>query len=50
MMLNDLSIKLEEILGSKEKLNLIKSKGDLNFLNYSWKKCAKDTLKIYQKI
>ena len=47
---NDLSIKLEEILGSKEKLNLIKSRGDLNFLNYSWKKCAKDTLKIYQKI
>lgn len=46
----NIRFKIESILKSKKKQNLLIKKGYLKVKHFSWKKCAKQTLSIYKKV
>lgn len=46
----DLSKKLTELKGSKNKRELLVKRGSENVKNYSWKKYAKEMIEVYKKV
>ncbi len=48
--IDDILYKLENTIYSEEKISEITSKGIIQARNFSWKKCAAETLKVYSEL
>ena len=48
--INDIKQKMENVLKSKKKQKILIKKGLLKIKQYSWNKCALETIEVYKKV